>query len=133
MTWAFLCLARTRSPRLPLLRADLLRLPFATQSFDGVWAAASLIHVPKTHFLHGMRQVRDIVKPGGMLGATIAHGTGSGFVVNQWMRGRFLARWQKRELQHMIERAGWEVVALRVVANQERKGRWLNLLARRPA
>ncbi len=133
MTRAFLCLARTRGPRLPLIRADLLRLPFAARSFDGVWAAASLIHVPKTHFVPGMRRLRDVVKPGGILGATIAHGTGSGFFVNQWMRGRFLAKWHKQELQRAVERAGWEVMALRVVANRERKGRWLNLLARRPA
>ncbi len=133
MTWAFLCLARTRNRRLPLIRADLSRLPFAAQSFDGVWAAASLIHVPKTHFVRSLRQVRDVVKPGGMLGATMAHGTGSGFFVNQWIRGRFLARWHKQELRRIVEQAGWDVVTLQVVANQERKGRWLNLLARRPA
>ncbi len=132
VTPAFLRLARSRSPRLPLILADMLRLPFSTPSFDGVWAAASLIHVPKTLLSHGLRQLRDVTKPGGTLGATLVHGKGSGFLANQWMRGRFLSRWHKQELKRVVEKAGWEVVALQIVANQERKGRWLNLLARRP-
>ena len=35
---------------LPLVRADLRHLPFQAMSFDGLWAAASLMHLPKrTH------------------------------------------------------------------------------------
>ena len=46
-TSALLSAGRLRYPSLPLVRADLRDLPFQTMSFDGLWAAASLIHVPK--------------------------------------------------------------------------------------
>jgi SAM-dependent methyltransferase len=131
MTWAFLQVARKRSFRMPLVQADIERLPFYPRTFDGIWAAASLIHFPKTHSLRIFQQLHDLSKPGGLLGATLLHGKRSGVFSNQWIRGRFLSRWHKQELKRMIEKAGWEVVFLQTVVNQERKGRWLNLLARR--
>ncbi len=132
VTWTFLRIARTRSLHLPVIQADMVHLPFAAGSFDGVWAAASLIHIPKIHSLRVFRELRAVTKPGGLLGATMAHGKGSGFLADQWIRGRFLSRWHKPELTRLLEKAGWEVISVKVVANQERKGRWLNLLARRP-
>src|SRR5262245_60725512 len=46
-TSALLSVGRRRYRSLPLVCADLRDLPFQPMSFDGVWAAASLIHLPK--------------------------------------------------------------------------------------
>ena len=46
-TSALLVAGRRRYPSLPLIRADLRHLPFQPMSFDGLWAAASLMHLPK--------------------------------------------------------------------------------------
>ena len=45
-TPALLSFARRRSRTLPLIRADLRRLPLRHRSVDGIWAEASLIHNP---------------------------------------------------------------------------------------
>lgn len=131
LTWPFLHKARKRSPTLPLIQAKIEGLPFSFQTFEGLWAAASLIHIPKTRFVTLLRQLHEVTKPGGLLGATMAHGKRSGFLADQWIRGRFLAKWHKQDLKRIVMRAGWEVVYLKTVVNQERHGRWLNLLARR--
>jgi hypothetical protein len=47
------------------------------------------------------------------------------------MPGRYFARWKKDELAQALRGAGWQVLSLRVVSNQERKGRWINVIARR--
>lgn len=47
------------------------------------------------------------------------------------MPGRYFARWKKAELAHAFRRAGWDLLSLRVVVNQERKGRWINVMAER--
>ena len=46
-TLPLLQFAKRRVPSLPLLLADMRRLPIRTGSLDGIWAAASLVHLPK--------------------------------------------------------------------------------------
>jgi hypothetical protein len=80
-----------------------------------------------------LRALRVIVKPSGRLAATFVHGTTSGVLTRGWLPGRYVARWTKEELASAVERAGWDIESLMTVTNRERKGRWLNLLARAKA
>lgn len=131
LTAAFLRVAREELPLLLLVRADMRELPFRAASFDGVWAAASLIHLPKADATRVLRALRQLAKPGATLAATLTYGTKSGLLANGWMPGRYFARWKKDELARALRRAGWQVLSLRVVSNRERKGRWINVIARR--
>ncbi|MGH7231945.1 MAG: class I SAM-dependent methyltransferase [Nitrospiraceae bacterium] len=131
LTWPFLQAAHRRSRLLPLIHADVRRLPFRPGSFDGVWAAASLIHLPKSAVRKTLVDLQSVVKPKGTLAATFVHGRRSGFLRSGWIPGRFFSRWYRAELARAVEQAGWQVLHLRTVANRERRGRWLNLLARR--
>jgi hypothetical protein len=108
-------------------------LPFCTQVFDGIWAAASLIHVPKRSATVLVRRLLSLTKASGWLAMTVMHGKESEIPDFQWIPGRFLAKWHKPELADMVRKAGWENVHIQRVYNQERKGPWLNLLAQRPA
>jgi hypothetical protein len=100
-------------------------------SFDGLWAAASLIHLPKPNARRALTDLCKLIRPGGLFAATMAHGVKSHLVRDGWLPGRYFARWGKEELAHAVHRAGWSVLELRVVTNRERKGQWLNLLAQR--
>ena len=131
LTAAFLRVAREAVPSLPLVRADMRELPFRVASFDGIWAAASLIHLPKADATRVLKALRVLAKPGATLAATLTYGTKSGLLAKGWMPGRYFARWKKDELAGALRRAGWQVLSLRVVSNQERKGRWINVIARR--
>jgi SAM-dependent methyltransferase len=132
LTKSSLRYARRRNPRAPLIRADLRRPPFRVASFDGIWAAASLIHLPKLAVRPTLRTLLQLAPPGGMLAATLIHGRDSGVLREGWLPGRFISRWHKAELAQAVRRAGWKIISLKTVANRERKGRWLNLIARRP-
>lgn len=101
-------------------------------AFDGIWAAASLIHLQKSEVRSVLRELNALVKRGGILAATLAYGRRSGYLQKGWIPGRFISRWQRLELERAVRQAGWELLSLKTVANRERKGRWLNLLARRP-
>lgn len=131
LTIAFLRSAKKVAPSVPLVRADMRDLPFEREIFDGVWAAACLMHVPPPEAARVLKRLSRIVRPGGLLAATVTYGTRSRISTDGWMPGRYFARWQKAELARVVERSGWEIESLRVVSNQERKGRWLNLVARR--
>jgi SAM-dependent methyltransferase len=128
-TWPFLLHARRRTRRLSLVLAELDRLPFESNAFDAVWAAASLIHVPKRKLHRVLVALRGITRSGGRVGATFAHGKGEGFLAEGWIPGRYFSYWKKNELAEGLARAGWKVLSLKTVCNRERKGRWLNLIA----
>jgi SAM-dependent methyltransferase len=130
-TGALLSAGRHRHALLPLVRADLRQLPFEAMSFDGLWAAASLMHLPKPAARRLLTDLFRLIRPGGLLAATVTQGAQSCLVTDGWVPGRYFARWRKEELARAVRRAGWKILELRVVANRERKGRWLNLLAQR--
>lgn len=130
-TSALLLAGRRRYPSLPLVRADLRHLPFQAMSFDGLWAAASLMHLPKPEARRILADLGKLVRPGGLFAATVTYGTTSRLVTDGWVPGRYFARWKKDELARAVSRAGWEILSLNVVTNRERKGRWINLLAQR--
>jgi SAM-dependent methyltransferase len=130
-TGALLSAGRRRHALLPLVRADLRQLPFEAMSFDGLWAAASLMHLPKPAARRLLTDLYRLIRPGGLLAATATQGAQSRLVTDGWVPGRYFARWRKEELACAVRRAGWKILELRVVTNRERKGRWLNLLARK--
>ena len=130
-TNALLSVGRGRYPSLPLIRADLRQLPFQERSFDGLWAAASLMHVPKPEARRILADLCSLVRPGGLFAATVTHGVKSRIVTNGWVPGRYFARWRKEELARAVRGAGWKILELKAVTNRERKGRWLILLARK--
>jgi SAM-dependent methyltransferase len=130
-TSALLLAGRRRHPVLALVRADLRQLPFQAMSFDGLWAAASLMHLPKPAARRLLTDLYRLIRPGGLLAATVTQGAQSRLVTDGWVPGRYFARWRKEELARAVRRAGWKILELRVVTNRERKGRWLNLLAQR--
>jgi len=129
--WPLLAHARRRSRRVPLVRGDLRSLPLKPGSFDAIWAAASLMHLPKPQATTLFRTLRTLVPAGGLLAATVAQGRCAGFLRTGWIPGRYFARWRKDELERAVRRAGWAVVSLKTVTGRERKGRWLHLIARR--
>ena len=129
----FIRQARKRSPALWWIRADLRQLPLGPECFDAVWAAASLIHLSRSETRRALEALCGHVKPGGLLAATFAHGTASGHAVGGWLPGRYFSRWLKAGLIRAADAAGWRIERVEVVCHRERRGRWINLLARRPS
>ena len=132
-TSALLLAGRRRYRLLPLVRADLRNLPFQSMSFDGLWAAASLMHLPKSDARRILTDLCGFVRPGGLFAATVTYGLKSRLVTDGWVPGRYFARWRKDELARAVRQAGWTILELKVVTNRERKGRWINFIARRDA
>ncbi len=79
-TNALLSAGRRRDPSLPLVLADLRQPPFQDMSFDGLWAAASLMHLPKPVARRVLIDLCCLVRPGGVLAATMTYGVKSRLV-----------------------------------------------------
>jgi SAM-dependent methyltransferase len=81
---AQLDLARRRIPSATFMCADLAKLEFADQSFDGVVALYVLFHLPRAELGPLVGRIRDWLRPGGVFLATmLARGEGEG--VEDWL------------------------------------------------
>lgn len=56
--------------------ADMRSPPFQEATFDGIWAAAALLHLDREDLLPTLRQFRKILRPGGVLFASMKMGRG---------------------------------------------------------
>ena len=55
--------------------ADMRAIPFADASFDGVWASASLLHLPRSELAVALREINRILRSDGLLFASVKTGT----------------------------------------------------------
>ncbi len=93
---------------------DFLALDLPANRFDGVFANASLFHVPSEHIARVLSQLRATLKPGGVLFSSNPRGKNE----EGWNRGRYgayhdLAAWRRWmtdagffELEHYFRPAG---------------------------
>ena len=73
-----------------LIQADMAHLPFPDNRFHGVWACASLLHIPKPSIEKILRGIRRILLPGGVLFVSLKLGVSEGTHVDD--SGKFLPR-----------------------------------------
>lgn len=62
-----------------IVRGDLRRPPLRDQSLDGIWAAASLLHVPSGELVSTLAAWRRLLRRGGTLGFSTSLGAGEGW------------------------------------------------------
>jgi ubiquinone/menaquinone biosynthesis C-methylase UbiE len=56
--------AKTLFPKSPVARWDLRQLPFADETFDGVWAAAALQHLPRDGIRSALAELTRVQRAG---------------------------------------------------------------------
>lgn len=98
--------------------------------FDGVWACASLLHLPRHHFSSALNRILIALKPAGVLFISMQQGAGE-FVAPD---GRFYSRYSSPELNELVADAGFVVLEEWVTDDAQQKSRaisWINILARR--
>lgn len=57
------------------LRVDMLRLPFGEDRFAGVWASASLLHVPRDAMPEVLGEILRVLAPGGLAAVSMREGS----------------------------------------------------------
>jgi len=98
--------------------------------FDGIWACASLLHVPKAEMDDVFRRLIRALKPGGLWFMSFKQGTGEGV-----RNGRFFNDYGEDELRALIDDQK-QLILLRLWTTPDvRKGReqeqWTNAVVSR--
>jgi SAM-dependent methyltransferase len=98
--------------------------------YDAVWANASLLHVDRADLPTVLTRAADVVRPGGLLRASLKEGDGEGWSTHGTISGpRHFTYWRAPDLEVVAAGSGWTDVAVRPGLGGERGETWLELSA----
>jgi acylphosphatase len=92
LTRAMLEVARGGGRMRALIEGDSRRQPFVAESFDGVWASASLLHLPKAQVSLALAEARRVLKAGGALCTFMKMGDHDGIMTQEQRGGSAVVR-----------------------------------------
>ena len=106
--------ARKRLPQGNFMLKDFYNLDFPTSSFDGFWASASLLHVPKKEVGQVLKELQRILKPQGVGFISLKQKRDiDETVIKQEKLGgieRFFAFYTKEEFENILKSCGSEIL-----------------------
>ncbi len=110
---------------------DFYHLDFPQGAFDGFWAAASLLHVPKDEIVSVLKAIKGILKPQaiGFISLKLKDSLDEG-VIKENKRGiateRYFAFYKEGEFDHFLNEAGFDVVEVTTTKENDERGQiWL--------
>ena len=99
-------------------------------AYDGIWACASILHLPKDELADVLRRIETALRPHGVLYASFKYGTYEGM-----RNGRFFCDFTDETLHTFWEKSSsmqiFDTWLSMDVRSDREEVHWLNLLARR--
>jgi SAM-dependent methyltransferase len=89
-----------------VLQQDFLALALPAASFDGIFANASLFHIPSTDLPRVLGELRDALVPGGVLFSSNPHGHDD----EGWQGERYGCYWGPDRWQEVVTSAGFDLL-----------------------
>jgi SAM-dependent methyltransferase len=120
-------IARMTSGR-PVTVGDILELPFKENSFDAVWASASLLHLRRKDIDSALAGIRNTLVSGGLFFSSMKMGDGE----NRTDDSRFFTYFMPSEWEERLARAGFELIESQYdpIVSLNTDDRWMNTIAR---
>lgn len=118
---------------------DFYHLDFPDTTFDGFWAAASFLHVPKADFPKVLLEAGRVLKVGGIGFVSVKQkeegGMDEGLIEQSRFGGtiaRYFAFYEKEECKKYLTGVGFEVIEEAVYhEDDERNTVWLGYFVRK--
>lgn len=97
-------LARRKHPDCAFIQSDMLDLIFPNDTFQGAWANASIINMPKSELSHIEKEVHRILGPEGIFVFSIKEGEREGFEDNGVIEGypRYFSYYTPEEIKERL-------------------------------
>jgi len=82
-------------------------LDFPAGEFDGFWAAAVLLHIPKERIDEALKKIKKVVKPSGVGFISVKQGEGE---KTDEATGRWFAYYGQDEFTDVLRKNGYKVL-----------------------
>lgn len=86
-------------------------LPFDDDTFDGVWAYTSLLHIPKNQFEKPLQEIHRVLHSSGVFALGLIEGSieeykeSSGINLPRWF-----SFYEKGEIEQLVQRNGFDLI-----------------------
>ena len=99
---------------------DILDLNFEKESFDGIWASASLLHIPKKNLKSVLNKLKSALTKEGVLYISLKKGEGSEILKDNRYGGvdKYYVYYRPEEINELLKIVGFEIIE-----NEERSKR----------
>lgn len=129
--------ATERVPAARFLKMDLRNLDFPDNSFDGIWACASLLHLTLPDIEKALLDFYQILRPGGYLFVWMKKGGSDKKLTESYTNPgeRHFSYVESEELTRLVEKAGFAIDQSYMVNERERFGQdkrdlwWIGVFA----
>jgi ubiquinone/menaquinone biosynthesis C-methylase UbiE len=99
------------SKGLNAILGDFLKLPFDDQSFGGVWAYTSLLHIPKKDLPKALSEIHRVLKNDGIFALGLIEGETEGYRESSGIAmPRWFSYFTEDEVEIILDRAGFTIV-----------------------
>lgn len=125
-------LAETIAPGARFYQMDASRLYFEPETFDGIWANASLLHLSGRKLRAALTEIHTVLRRDGMFYASVKAAPESTEIVEREAYGqeRYYQLWNKKDFLRELENAGFEITAF---WEEGESPVWLNVLCKKAA
>jgi SAM-dependent methyltransferase len=98
-----------REKGLNSVKGDIEKIDFV-EEFDGIWAYASLLHVPKNKVADVLNKMAKATKKDGVIGIALKEGKGEDYEEDERYPGtkRWFSYYQQEELESLFDEAGFD-------------------------
>ena len=126
-------IARNRVKKGKFLTMNFYQMHLPNKNFDGFWAAATILHIPKRKVSRVLNSIKKILKPEGMGFISIKEKRkmNEGIIKEKIHGGieRYFAFYTEKEFRKIIEKNGFEVVRSHI--KKEDGTNWLCFFVKR--
>ena len=104
-------IAKKKLPQIKFQLMDMRQLSFPENSFGGIFAAYSLIHIPSVEVVDTLKGFKRVLKTGGILGLITQKGEADKIVDEPMQQGEkmFFNFFTKERLQKFLDNAGFKL------------------------
>ncbi|HZC05591.1 MAG TPA: methyltransferase domain-containing protein [Ktedonobacterales bacterium] len=111
---AQLAFAQRDVPNATFVHADMVSVTFPPQSFDGIAAFFSLIHVPRGEHAALLERIAGWLRPDGLLVAAMGARDNPGEVEDDWLGApMFFSHWDTATNRRLVEESGLRILSAR--------------------
>ena len=129
-----IAIAKKRVTSAEFVVSDMTKMEFAMGSFDGVYARASLLHIPKRLVAKVLRSIHKILKSNGIFYLAVKEGKGEGEVEDE-RHGRkvkrFFSFFQKQKIIDFLGNAGFRIEDLTFYQRENGVTTWIKIFSKK--
>ena len=103
----------------------MMKMNFPDESFDGVWANASILHILRKDLDNLLRKIKKILKPEGLFFLGVKKGKGKKVIDN-----RIFVFFEENEIRNKLQKLGFKVIKTEIIKAKDGT-EWLEVFARK--